>query len=311
MAAILDENQVQQLLYGLAYAKTIATASKIDFRFDDFTRAYSPTAVTHGDNFTEATFRHWVKDEYKIQVGRFVKAASELSAADLLTWVGRQWGFRQKFFATYLETSSEVAVLNQKLQDHQLKLGRFAAVAGLSSGMALVALGAPVAPAVGGMLPSMVGWSAWATAGGKIAFGLGSGIAINVAGTWSNACNADVALVGKAMTSDDTGKTAKDGLKSGTPGFIDDVLAPALMAVGNKNIKDWDKQVAQAYKKWAKTNSAEAASRLSKLRNAGPAPLPAKQALASNTMKAAGYLFAGKSLYDAGSTFVKQWNGEL
>jgi hypothetical protein len=312
--AFLDEVQLGHLLYGLAYAKTIATVSKIDYRFDDFTRGWSPTAVTYGENYDELTFRRWVKQEYAIQVARFNKAASDMSAAELIEWIGKQWVFRMRFFRTFQDASAELAEVNRKLQNNQLMLGRLAAIALVNAQMALVMLGAPTAPAVAGMLPSMVGWSAWATAGGKIALGLGTGIAVSVAGTWSTACEADVVMVGKAITHDDTKKSASDGTQSGLPGFVDDLLAPVLRTAGDQNVKEWETAINKAYKAYMqapRANKPQTAANLAQLRNTGPAPLTGKALVTSNLMKGAGYLFCAKSLYDAGSTFVKQWNGEL
>ena len=90
MAAILvqlpivvgfDLNHIQHLLFGLAYAKTIACVSQVSFRYDDLVNG-EPSTVTLGENYNELQFKRWVVYEYANQLGRFQKASTILTPPD-------------------------------------------------------------------------------------------------------------------------------------------------------------------------------------------------------------------------------------
>ena len=307
-----DSNQIQLLLFGLAFAKTMATVSKVDFRYDYLFNA-NPSAVTIGENFSEPQFRRWVREEYAVQIKRFERAAETLPAADLVKWVFKQWEIRQRFFRTYQQTVAEIGVMNQGLQDLQLIGSRLAAVSLLASQFALIGLG--VAPALAtGAQASMVGWGAWATASGKIALGIGTGLSISIAQNWSVAQNADIVLVGKACTSEDAKNSSIDSLKSGIPGFLDDLLAPAVNAMNSERMKEFKAHCERLERLVRNAHSEKKAAlrqgQLEQVKKAGPGGGGFKGTVAK-TMQGLGYLLSAKSLYDSSATFVNQWNGEF
>lgn len=312
--AVLDVKQIQSLLYGLAFAKTVATASKVSFRYD-YLLSPLESSVSYGENFTNASFRSWVRQEYKNQIARMTKAAETSSPEVFALWVSQQWAIRQRFFRSYQETLAELGVLNQKLGDLQLVGQRLSAVALVSAQMALVGLG--IAPA---LVPSALpmGWTVWQTAGAKLALGLGTGIAVAVANDWSAAKGADIVLIGEAVTSEDSAKATIDNLKSGTPGLFDDLFGAALNARNSTLMEKYNSDVdlirRQIYNAELKKNPdvkkiAHLEKRLQRVAGKGPGSAPGTKP--SSAMKGLGYLFAAKSLYDASATFVKQWNGEL
>jgi hypothetical protein len=293
MVALLDISKIQYLLYGLAYAKTLATMSKVSFRYD-YLLSSEASAASFGDNFDLVTFRGWVRDEYKYQLKRMLKASANENFGE---WIGKQWEIRQKFYRGYQEALGELGLLNKNLADLQLAGARLSAEALLAAQFALVGLGA-VPQLVGAAGASMVGWTAMQTAAGKIALGLGTGLAITVAQNWSSAQKADIVLIGEACSSDDSKKSAVEGVESGIPGFVDDLLAPALHSQNESLMKQYTQEPnkvanAQAFEK------------------AGPKPATGGKAVTSSAMKGVGYLFSAKSLFDASSTFVRQWNGQL
>ena len=308
MVAMLDLKQIQHLLYGLAYAKTVATASQVGYRYDYLFNA-NESAVTYGENFDQATFRRWVREEYKNQISRMVQATGRMTPAEFAEWVKKQWEIRQKFFRSYQETSAELGALNKKLGDLQLVGARLSATALLAAQFALVGLGvAPQLATAAGA--SMVGWSAMATASGKMALGLGTGIAVAVAQNWSSAQKADIVLIGEACTSEDSKNSSVDGLKSGIPGLIDDLLVPALNSQNADLMKIYNQDL-ERLRRMAKGGKPRAVAKLENFEKADPKVATGGKAVASTAMKGLGYMFSAKSLFDASNTFVKQWNGEL
>jgi hypothetical protein len=305
MVALLDVTRVQYLLYGLAYAKTLATMSTVSYRYDYLTSGEA-SAVSYGDNFDQATFRRWVREEYKNQIGRMLKASEKAKFGE---WMDKQWAIRQKFFRGYQETVAELGALNQRLGDLQLVGARLSAEALFAAQVALVGLG--VAPQLAtAAAASMVGWSAIQTAAGKLALGLGTGLAITVAQNWSSAQNADIVLIGEACASEDSKKSAVDGLKSGIPGLIDDLLAPALHSQNESLMKQYTQEL-DRLKRVARSGKPSKVANAQAFEKAGPKPATGGKAVSSSAMKGLGYLFSAKSLFDASSTFVKQWNGQL
>jgi len=308
MVALLDLKQIQHLLYGLAYAKTLATASQVGYRYDYLFNA-NESAVTYGENFDQATFRRWVREEYKNQISRMVQATGRMTPDEFAEWVKKQWEIRQKFFRSYQETSAELGALNKKLGDLQLVGARLGATALLAAQFALVGLG--VAPQLAtAATASMVGWSAMATASGKIALGLGTGVAVAVAQNWSSAQKADIVLIGEACASEDSKNSLVDGLKSGIPGLIDDLLAPALNSQNATLMKQYNQDL-DRLKRIARSGKPSKVAKVAQFQKAGPGAATGVKAVTSNAMKGLGYMFAAKSLFDASSTFVKQWNGEM
>ena len=309
VVAAFDSNQIQHLLYGLAYAKTIATVSKVDFRHDYLFNS-NPSAVTFGENFNAYEFKRWVRKEYEFQLKRLDKAVETMSAGELATWIFKQWEIRQRFYRNYQETTAEFDKLNKGLQDLQLLGARFAAISLLASQFALIGLG--VAPTLAtGAQASMVGWSGWATASGKMALGIGSGLSIAIAQNWSTAQNADIVLVGKACTSEDAMNSTIDSLKSGIPGFLDDLLAPAINSMNATQMLEFNKVLERMERMARNAQPKKAAVRLQKaeqFKKAGPGGTGMKGAV-SKSLQGLGYLLSAKSLFDSSNTFVNQWNG--
>ena len=291
----LDLNHIQNLLFGLAYAKTIACASQVGYRYDYLFNG-NPSNVTLGENFNELQFKRWVMEEYANQLGRFQKAANDLDAADLAAWIRKQWEIREKFFRTYQQTSAELDALNKRLQNLQLIGARLAATAQLAAEMALIGLGiAPKLATTAGA--SMVGWSALATASGKIALGVGTGIAVTVAENWATAQHADVVYLGKACTSEDAKTSGVDGLKSSIGGFVDDLIAPMVNASNNYHLPLFDrecKRLARLVKNAVgDAKKAKFQGRLDDLKSSGPGGTAATKV--SKGMLALGYLFSATS----------------
>ena len=295
----------------MAYVKTIACVSQVSFRYDDLVNG-EPSTVTLGENYNELQFKRWVVNEYANQLGRFQKASNDLDAAGLVAWIRKQWEIRQKFFRTYQQMSAEVGASNQQLQDRLLGVARCAATAQLFSEFALIGLG--IAPALATTAgASMVGWSAWATASGKIAFGVGTGLAVTVAENWSTAQHADVVYLGKACTSDDAKTSGLDGLKFGVTGFVDDLLAPIVNATNSNRLALFNREC-ERLKRMVRNGATEAKQakfqgRLDELKGRGAGGTAATRA--SQRLQAVGFLVSVKSLYDSSTKFVKHWNGDL
>jgi hypothetical protein len=307
----LDIDHIQHLLFGLAYAKTIATVSKIDYQYG-YLFNDNPSSLTFGDNYNEPQFKRWVMEEYKTQIGRLLDVAGRMTADELSQWLLKQWEIRQKFFKAFQETSAQVGAMNQRLQNLQLLGTRLAAVSLLASQFALVGLG--IAPSLAtGAQASMVGWSAWATASGKMALGVGTGLGVAIAQNWSKDQGADIVMVGKAVTSGDAKDSVTGNLKSGIPGYIDDLLAPAVNTLNAAGMKQFARETDRLKRMMVNASDKKVRSltrKLNAIEQKGPQGAGLKGA-AAKSMQALGYLFAVKSLSDASTAFVHQWNGEL
>lgn len=217
--AILDQDAVKSLIYGLAYVKTLVNKSKVSA--DGYSLAGQVTNVSYGDNYDPLTFKRWVREE-NTQLLKSFQQACKAGVSQGWRWLDGVITARNSYFRNYQTVLDETNKINADLADAYLAGARTAAVVQYAAETALVGC-------------SLFGGAASMTVNlalKKFVVGVGSSIAINVVEEWGKCADADLLLM------------TKDKSLENAPGTIDEVFSNILSALNGLAISNLKNRLA-------------------------------------------------------------------
>ncbi|MCB1023323.1 MAG: hypothetical protein KDB79_02975 [Acidobacteria bacterium] len=136
-----------------------------------------------GDNFSYATFKHWVKIEFNFQVEEFTRACSRGCDA-AMTWIESRNKARWSFYQTCESAQSEIKGINDQLAAAYQFSARAAATVQFAAESFLI--WAPFAAAAPVSLLAV---------GGRLLLYVGSGLSINIAESIGEASSSDLIVM--------------------------------------------------------------------------------------------------------------------
>lgn len=202
--AMLNKEEIIRLIQGLAFVKTLATKSEV--RAAGMSLTGQVTHISIGENFVHLQFKRWVKEESDALLEQFQNACLK-GPSQAWHWLDGANKARNQYFRTYQNTIEELNRTNAQLASAYRLSTRIGATVQLAAETALVVYGL-----VGGAATMTVNLAIK-----KFVVGVGSGISISMAESWSSVRDADLIL-----TPDK--KIVSDTIINNIPGTIDDTF---------------------------------------------------------------------------------------
>ncbi len=254
-AVVLDPVAVQNLIHGLAWMRTIFGMSKVEEHYDNpfyvwFLQKQQPSSLGYGENYSNATFKRWVKEDEKRLCEMLHRTIETRGTEAGWKWLQDARIYRMKLLGHMQDTIDALNYTNRQMAS---------ALRGCMRTMAIVQCGAEIALTVYGLggvaiQGARIEFALWngsmtvRLAVEKAVAGIAGGFAINVVERWDWGQTADLWL-----------------LPVNTPGFISDgvndfykMRREAALATAEKNFKDIKITSGQAF---AAKNAARATVR--------------------------------------------------
>jgi len=228
-------NKFKRVMYGLAFARTLALKSTISEHYDNpfyvpVFQQQQPSSLALGENYEQLTFNRWVKEEVAALTKNFQNFLSRnnQNVSAVLKWMDGANKARQSYAHNFQQELDELNKIGAKMQKAlYFSLVTAASVECASEVMLTcvglfggTAIGAMTVEATGGRILLQAAAKApvmtKAIAGAKFAIAILDGVTVGLCDNWSwgTACDMAVAV--------------KDNTEMNLPGFVSDILDPLL-----------------------------------------------------------------------------------